>query len=64
VKTHCEAVNTEVPVRGLPITLSKTPGSVESLGPELGQHTEMILADTLGYSWEQIEEFKKKGAIP
>ena len=64
VKTHCEAVNTEVPVRGLPITLSKTPGSVESLGPELGQHTEIILADVLGYSWEQIEEFKKKGAIP
>jgi crotonobetainyl-CoA:carnitine CoA-transferase CaiB-like acyl-CoA transferase len=64
VNTHCEAVNAEVPVRGLPIALSKTPGSVESLGPELGQHTEMILADTLGYSWEQIEEFKKKGAIP
>ena len=64
VKTHCEAVNAEVAVRGLPISLSRTPGSVECLGPELGQHTEMILADTLGYSWDQIEEFKKKGAIP
>ena len=50
VKTHCDEVNREVSVRGLPIALSKTPGSVETLGPELGQDTELILADTLGYS--------------
>ncbi len=64
VKTHCDEVNREVSVRGLPITLSKTPGSVETLGPELGQDTELILADTLGYSWDEIGEFKAQGAIP
>jgi crotonobetainyl-CoA:carnitine CoA-transferase CaiB-like acyl-CoA transferase len=64
VKTHCEEVNREVSVRGLPIALGKTPGSVETLGPELGQDTELILADTLGYSWEEIGEFKAQGAIP
>lgn len=64
VKTHCEEVNREVEVRGLPITLSKTPGSVESLGPELGQDTELILADTLGISWERIGELKERGVIP
>ena len=64
VKTHCEEVQREVEVRGLPIRLDKTPGEVNTLGPELGQDTEMILADTLGYSWEQIGEFKAKGAIP
>ena len=37
---------------------------VRSLGPELGQDTELILADTLGYSWDQIGEVKAKGAIP
>jgi crotonobetainyl-CoA:carnitine CoA-transferase CaiB-like acyl-CoA transferase len=64
VKTHCEEVNREVEVRGLPITLSKTPGRVESLGPELGQDTELILADTLGISWERISELKERGVIP
>jgi len=64
VRTHCEEVNREVEVRGLPITLSKTPGSVESLGPELGQDTELILADTLGISWERIGELKERGVIP
>jgi len=64
VRTHCEEVNREVEVRGLPITLSKTPGSVERLGPELGQDTELILADTLGISWERIGELKEQGVIP
>ena len=64
VKSHCEEVNREVEVRGLPIGLSKTPGSVESLGPELGQDTELILADTLGISWERIGELKERGVIP
>jgi crotonobetainyl-CoA:carnitine CoA-transferase CaiB-like acyl-CoA transferase len=63
VETYCEEVQRQVKVRGLPIGLSKTPGSVRSLGPELGQHTEFILTETLGYSWEQVEEFKAQGAI-
>ena len=62
-KTHCDEVSREVTVRGLPITLSKTPGAVRSLGPELGQHTEEILTETLGYTWEQVGELKEAGAI-
>ncbi len=64
LETYCEEVQRNVNIRGLPVRLSKTPGSVQSLGPELGQDTELILADTLGYSWDQIGEFKTKGAIP
>ena len=63
VKTHCEEVNREVTVRGLPIGFSKTPASVRSLGPELGQHTEEILVDTLGYTWEDVGRFKEQGVI-
>jgi crotonobetainyl-CoA:carnitine CoA-transferase CaiB-like acyl-CoA transferase len=62
-KTHCDEVNREVTVRGLPITLSKTPGAVRTLGPELGQHTEEVLTETLGYTWEQVGELKEAGAI-
>ncbi|MFQ5699570.1 MAG: CaiB/BaiF CoA transferase family protein [Myxococcota bacterium] len=64
VKTHCDEVDREVTVRGLPIGLRKTPGRVRTLGPELGQDTELILADTLGYSWDEIGELKAAGAIP
>jgi len=64
MKTHCEEVQREVTIRGLPVRLSRTPGSVRSLGPELGQDTELILAETLGYSWDEIAELKAKGAIP
>ena len=61
---HCAEVNREVSFRGLPITLSRTPGRVETLGPELGQDTELMLFDTFGYSWDDIGELKAKGAIP
>jgi len=64
LETWCEEVRRRVTIRGLPVSLSRTPGSVRSLGPELGQDTELILAETLGYSWEQIAEFKAQGAIP
>ncbi len=63
LKTYCAEVDREVMVRGLPIGLSKTPGSLRSLGPELGQHTEEVLVDTLGYTWEQVGELKAEGAI-
>jgi crotonobetainyl-CoA:carnitine CoA-transferase CaiB-like acyl-CoA transferase len=64
VKAHCEEVQREVDVRGLPIGLGKTPGSVETLGPELGQDTELLLTDLLDYSWEDIAELKESGVIP
>jgi crotonobetainyl-CoA:carnitine CoA-transferase CaiB-like acyl-CoA transferase len=64
VKTHCEEVNREVDVRGLPIRLSKTPGKVNTLGPQLGQDTELFLTEMLGFTWEQIAEWKEAGVIP
>lgn len=63
-ETHCEEVNRTVTVRGMPIGLSKTPGTIRSLGPELGQDTEMILFEMLGYDWDEIGALKAKGAIP
>jgi len=64
MKAYCEEVKREVDIRGLPVTLSKTPGEVNTLGPELGQDTELLLFDLLGYSWDEIGELKAKGAIP
>jgi crotonobetainyl-CoA:carnitine CoA-transferase CaiB-like acyl-CoA transferase len=63
-ETHCEEVNRTVTVRGMPVTLSKAPGTIRTLGPELGQDTEMILFETLGYDWDEIGALKAQGAIP
>lgn len=64
LETYCEEVKRNVRIRGLPIGLSKTPGRVEGLGPELGQDTELLLADLLGYSWEEIDALKTAKVIP
>ncbi len=47
---------------GISIKLSATPGSIRQLPPELGQHTDEILAE-LGYGQESIEKWRKDGAI-
>jgi crotonobetainyl-CoA:carnitine CoA-transferase CaiB-like acyl-CoA transferase len=63
-KLHCDEAGEEVAIRGLPVGLSKTPGSVETLGPELGQDTELILFEVLGIDWDRIGELKELGVIP
>lgn len=64
LETFCEEVKRKVTIRGLPIGLSKTPGRVASLGPELGQDSELLLADLLGYSWDEIGALKNEKVIP
>lgn len=64
LETYCEEAQRQVKIRGLPVGLGKTPGEVRSLGPVLGQDTELLLADTLGYSWDEIGELKAQGVIP
>lgn len=63
IKAHCGEVDREVTVRGMPVGFSKTPGEITSLGPELGQDTELILFETLGYDWDKIGELKAQGVI-
>ena len=47
---------------GVPIALSETPGWARSAAPEFGEHTEAILQE-FGYDWDQIADFRDKGAI-
>jgi crotonobetainyl-CoA:carnitine CoA-transferase CaiB-like acyl-CoA transferase len=48
---------------GVPVQLSETPGAVRAPAPELGQHTEEILMDLLGYDWDRISALREKGVI-
>ncbi len=50
-------------VVGLPVQLSATPGSVRLPAPEFGQHTEQILVELLGYTWEEVAELKNREVI-
>ena len=45
---------------GMPVHLSKTPGKVRMAAPEFGQHTDEILHDVLGYSWDRIGDLRRR----
>lgn len=46
-----------------PIKLSETPVAFHGPAPELGQHTEEVLLDVCGYSWEEVGQLREAGAI-
>jgi CoA:oxalate CoA-transferase len=48
---------------GIPVRLRETPGRVQSAAPEFGQHTEEILTELLGYTWEQVAQLKDRKVI-
>jgi formyl-CoA transferase len=52
----------EVPYLGQPVTLSRTPSTVVSHPPKLGEHTAEVLRE-LGYEDEKIDELRKKGIV-
>jgi crotonobetainyl-CoA:carnitine CoA-transferase CaiB-like acyl-CoA transferase len=52
-----------VKMLNVPYKLSETPGSVRCAAPELGQHTEEVLHELCGYSWDKITELRKKEVI-
>jgi crotonobetainyl-CoA:carnitine CoA-transferase CaiB-like acyl-CoA transferase len=47
---------------GISLKMSETPGSIRSLAPALGQHTDAILAD-LGYASQDVARWRAEGAI-
>jgi crotonobetainyl-CoA:carnitine CoA-transferase CaiB-like acyl-CoA transferase len=50
-------------VVGVPIGLSETPGTLRRPAPEFGQHTEEILTEVLGYSWEEVGRLREDEVI-
>lgn len=51
------------PIIGVPMRLSKTPGSVRTPSPRLGEHTEQVLRDMLGKSPSEIASLRDAGAL-
>jgi crotonobetainyl-CoA:carnitine CoA-transferase CaiB-like acyl-CoA transferase len=48
---------------GSPLKLSETPVMLRSHPPLLGEHTNEVLTDLLGYSSEALARLRKDGAI-
>ena len=48
---------------GSPIRLSETPGEVYAPAPLLGEHSEEVLREVLGYSRGEIDGLKEAGII-
>lgn len=50
-------------VLGTPLKLSDTPGAIRLPPPALGQHTESVLVDDLGFTRDQVADLRGKGVI-
>jgi formyl-CoA transferase len=53
----------EFPMHGVFPKLSDTPGSVRSLGPELGQHNKEIYEGILGIAADKLSAMNSAGII-
>jgi crotonobetainyl-CoA:carnitine CoA-transferase CaiB-like acyl-CoA transferase len=52
-----------IKVVGSPLILSKTPADPRGAAPEFGEHTEQVLIDLLGYSWDEVARLKEAQVI-
>jgi crotonobetainyl-CoA:carnitine CoA-transferase CaiB-like acyl-CoA transferase len=52
-----------VPMPNVTPRLSRTPGSIRTTGPKLGEHTESVLRDLLGYDPEHVHKLNQHGHI-
>ena len=53
----------DVQMCNFPVTFSETPAGVWKEAPELGQDTEALLIEELGYDWDDIGRLQEAGAI-
>jgi CoA:oxalate CoA-transferase len=51
-----------IPMVGVPVRLSKTPGRIRSMAPRLGEHTDQILREH-GFSEDDIARLEAEGVI-
>ncbi|RMF91828.1 MAG: CoA transferase [Nitrospinota bacterium] len=52
----------KVPLPGMPIKFSRTPGTIRSVPPAIGEHNQEVYGG-LGYSEEEIAAFQRRGIV-
>ena len=53
----------KVKALGIPVKFSKTPGRITREAPEFGQHTEEVLTEVLGHTWDDIAKLREEEVI-
>ncbi len=53
----------QVPIPGIPVKLSLTPGSIASLAPRTGQHNEEIYCGLLGMGADELDRLQREGIV-
>ena len=48
--------------KGIPVKMSKTPGTIRMMPPTQGQHTDEVLK-SVGYTDEQLQHMRQDGVI-
>ena len=48
---------------GAPVHFSQTPWSLRREAPEFAQHTEEVLTEILGYTWDDIAKLQEEEVI-
>ena len=62
IQEHTLSEDESLLVPGIVPKLSSTPGKINWLGPDLGEHTDDVLA-AAGYKLEEIEDFRRRKII-
>jgi CoA:oxalate CoA-transferase len=53
----------KVPLVGVPIKLSETPGEINTPAPAVGEHNEEVYGNLLGLTPEQVSQLEEEGVI-
>jgi formyl-CoA transferase len=53
----------EVPMTGVVPRFGATPGTIRHPGPGLGQHTDEVLSELLGFDAAAVDELRSAGVI-
>jgi len=53
----------KVPVPGIPIKLSRTPGRIKTTYPALGEHNEEVYCHLLGHTQQELNHLEEEGVI-
>ncbi len=53
----------KIPVPGIPVKLSLTPGSINTPAPKLGEHNKEVYCGLLGFSSEKLSRLKREAVI-
>jgi crotonobetainyl-CoA:carnitine CoA-transferase CaiB-like acyl-CoA transferase len=53
----------DIRLPGFPVTLSETPARIHRQAPQFGEHTEEVLIDMLGLTWDEVTQLRERSVI-